>query len=262
MFLAFALMGAIISFFVTRMRRELVARELVIAGLQREQEDRRRLLALATLTGGVAHELATPLGTLSLIGDDLAKALKDDPRWGDDVLTLRQELDRCAAILQRIRQSNSELPGETPQTFFVQEVLDAVREDLSDSERVYVTFEAEATDGVSMSCLQGALAASLLALVKNGVQACSAQGKVALRTRAIEGDIEFIVEDSGEGMSEEVQLRAGEPFFTSKAPGEGMGLGLYLTRLFAMQVRGVVHIRSELGMGTTVSLRVPRTAEV
>jgi two-component system sensor histidine kinase RegB len=63
-------------------------------------------------------------------------------------------------------------------------------------------------------------------------------------------------------MSKEVQERAGEPFFTSKEPGQGMGLGLYLTKLFVLQVGGSLAISSELGQGTCVTLRIPRGMRV
>ena len=71
----------------------------------------------------------------------------------------------------------------------------------------------------------------------------------------------FEIDDTVVGMSETVKTRAGEPFFTSKPPGEGMGLGLYLTKLFALQVGGAVSISSELGKGTRVVLRVPRVMQ-
>ncbi len=259
MLLAFCLMGAIVSFFVTRMRRELIERECLISGLQREQEDRRRLLSLATLAGGVAHELATPIGTLSLIGDDLVKAFEDDDQWGEDVRVLRQELDRCAAILQRIRQSNAELPGEVPQTFHLTQVIDTVRQELSASELKIVSFDTTNAQQVALHSLRHALGASLLALIRNALQASPSNASVMVRACVVDDDVEFIIEDAGSGMSDEVRARAGEPFFTSKAPGEGMGLGLYLTRLFALQVGGSLRITSTLGIGTEVSLKIPRT---
>jgi two-component system sensor histidine kinase RegB len=65
------------------------------------------------------------------------------------------------------------------------------------------------------------------------------------------------VEDSGEGMPVEVLSRVGEPFFTTKAPGEGMGLGLFLTRAVLEQLGGRMVLRSKPGEGTTVVLAWP-----
>jgi signal transduction histidine kinase len=69
------------------------------------------------------------------------------------------------------------------------------------------------------------------------------------------------VHDRGSCMSPDVQRRAGEPFYTTKGPAQGMGLGLFLTRTFAEGSGGT--LRFESGDGTTAVLEVPaRKAEV
>jgi two-component system sensor histidine kinase RegB len=263
MLVAFVLIGGIIAAFVTRMNREIAEQEQTIAELQRAEEERRRLLALATLTGGAAHELATPIGTLSLIGEDLARSLGDDERWGEDVQTMRHELDRCASILQRMRGASPELPGELPRHFRLGDVLHEVRREFGESKSCAVSVESAPQVGeTEMYCLRGALTSSLHALVRNAAQACgTGAGSVVCRAFVNDGQVLFEIDDTGVGMSETVKTRAGEPFFTSKPPGEGMGLGLYLTKLFALQVGGAVSISSELGKGTRVVLRVPRVMQ-
>jgi two-component system sensor histidine kinase RegB len=59
-------------------------------------------------------------------------------------------------------------------------------------------------------------------------------------------------------MSDAVIRRAGEPFFTTKAPGEGMGLGLFLARLVAQKLGGSLELKSEPGQGTRAILALPR----
>ena len=65
-----------------------------------------------------------------------------------------------------------------------------------------------------------------------------------------EGRIRIEVEDRGAGMSEELLRRAGEPFLTTKEPGQGMGLGLFLVRLVAERCGAEFSIHSKLGDGT------------
>ena len=66
----------------------------------------------------------------------------------------------------------------------------------------------------------------------------------------------FEVSDTGSGMSEEMLRRAGEPFFTTKEPGRGMGLGLFLVRLVAQQCGATFSIDSKPGVGTTCVLEL------
>lgn len=261
MLVAFVCIGTIVAAFVTRMNREIADQARVIGELRRREEERSRLLSLATLTAGVTHELATPLATLSLIGDDLARELMHSPRWGEDVAVMRGELARCSAILQRMRESSAELQGEIPRTFLITDVLSELKQEFV-SAGVPVTFEANELGDARVCSLRHALTGSLVALVRNGVHACAAGGSVVCCTVVGAEDVTFIVKDSGAGMSDEVCARVGEPFFTSKSPGQGMGLGVYLTKLFAQQVGGAVSITSVLGQGSEVVLTIPKAMRV
>lgn len=256
MLIAFVVIGFMVASFVTRMNREIAEQARQIATLKRNQEERRRLLSLATLTAGAAHELATPIATLSLISDDLSATFSSDPRWREDVAIIQKELSRCANILRRMRGQNAELTGESPSRFTLGEIQQQLMEELDKPH--LVSFSSNAVCNVTIYSLKQSLLASLHALIRNGLQACEDSGKVSCEMSVRATDVLFSVTDSGSGMSLEAQNRAGEPFFTSKEPGKGMGLGLYVTRLFAMQVGGSLDIASELGRGTQVCLRIPK----
>jgi two-component system sensor histidine kinase RegB len=260
MFVAFASIGFITALFVTRMNREIATQARRIRELERVEDERRKLMALATITAGAAHELGTPLATLALIGEDLHREFACDDRWGEDVRVLSAELERCAVILGRMRANNPELSGEAPSAFQIADVLAEVKNEFAGSP--VVDFSGADASGVSVHSLRRALMSSLCALVRNGVQACAAGGRVVCATTVEDDSIAFSVSDSGVGMSEETKTRAGEPFFTSKEPGQGMGLGLYLAKLFVLQVGGSLDIHSEMGRGTQVNLRIPRVMRV
>jgi two-component system sensor histidine kinase RegB len=69
--------------------------------------------------------------------------------------------------------------------------------------------------------------------------------------------VRFLIHDEGTGMSAEVLERVAEPFFTTKAPGKGMGLGAFLAHLFAQTLGGQLSFESEPGRGCTVTLELP-----
>jgi two-component system, sensor histidine kinase RegB len=78
-----------------------------------------------------------------------------------------------------------------------------------------------------------------------------------MTVRRVNGVVQFVVADHGPGVSPEVLRRIGEPFFTTKAPGQGMGLGVFLARTIVERLGGDLQLRSEAGRGTTAIIAVP-----
>jgi two-component system sensor histidine kinase RegB len=104
-----------------------------------------------------------------------------------------------------------------------------------------------------------ALAETLRGLMKNAVQASPPDAPVVLRAALADGRLRASVIDRGRGMPADVLARVGEPFFTTKVPGEGMGLGLFLTRALAEQLGGEFRITSSPGAGTEATIELPAT---
>src|SRR5262249_58975068 len=103
---------------------------------------------------------------------------------------------------------------------------------------------------------------------RGGAQACRggkrnprdappADAEVVLHAQAGEHALLIEVRDCGTGMAPEVLARAGEPFFTTKQPGRGMGLGLFLTRAVLERLRGQLQLESAQGRGTRALVRLP-----
>jgi two-component system sensor histidine kinase RegB len=102
---------------------------------------------------------------------------------------------------------------------------------------------------------------ALRSLVKNALQASPAESRVRLKIGAEGDQVVAEVMDQGCGMPGDILSRAGEPFFTTKVPGEGMGLGLFLTQTLAGQLGGSLELRSTPGSGTVATLKLPLARE-
>lgn len=98
-------------------------------------------------------------------------------------------------------------------------------------------------------------------LVINARQAIAADGAITLRCGSDPHQVWIEVADSGCGMTKEVQQRAFDPYFTTKPPGQGTGLGLTAVARFVRSSSGVVQVESEVSRGTTFRLRFPVAAE-
>lgn len=92
----------------------------------------------------------------------------------------------------------------------------------------------------------------------NALEATPEPGRVTVMASEEQGTWHIDIADQGSGMAPEVLARVGEPFFSTKPAGAGMGLGLFLARTFAEQLGGGLRVDSRPGQGTTVQLTWPQ----
>lgn len=251
MWIAFTVAAVLIAAFVTRVSRALT--------LERENAAKTaRLLGLTTLAAGAAHELATPLSTIKTIASELERALADHPELAslrDDARLVRAEVDRSRAVLERLSLRSGELRGEAAAPTRLGE-LAASLADLAEPLRARVDVTCSTPDRRAR-VPRRALEQVVTNLTRNGLDASGETGRVALTLGASGRALVIEVVDRGEGMSAEALARAGEPFFTTKEPGRGMGLGLFLARTLVTQLGGALAIDSTVGRGTRIEVRLP-----
>ncbi len=258
---ALTIASGFLVYFIQRVRRALDQRdaELVVARDLAQRHE--RLAALATLSAGAAPELSTPLSTIARGAGEIDRrlaALPDTEVLRGDVALVRAQVDRCRRILVQLAARAGESAGEGVESVTVQALVATALIELDARAPVLVDLGERRE-----TCLRvppTVVAQALHGLLRNAQQASPEGGAPRLRVRDLEDLIAFDVSDDGPGMSAEVRARAGEPFFTTKGPGTGMGLGLFLARTTAEQLGGRVEIESAPGHGTRVSLVLPRGA--
>ena len=102
-----------------------------------------------------------------------------------------------------------------------------------------------------------AVAQALIALTRNALEASAPDAPVRIVARQAGERFQFVVSDNGKGMSPGTLRRIGEPFFTTKEPGKGMGLGTFLVRTLAEQLGGHLTFQSTLQVGTLATFELP-----
>jgi two-component system sensor histidine kinase RegB len=256
MWVAFSLTAVFVVFFVQRVSSALAARERELHEARAQAARREKLASLATLAAGAAHELSTPLSTIAVVVRELQRTLTQtgSPEVRQDLQLVREQVGRCREILDRMAAHAGENVGEPLARISVRGWIESSLDGFAGRDRVDV--EAVQPD-VELVGPPRALADALRGLLKNAVQASPPGERVTLRVAAAGGRVRASVLDRGRGMTPDVLSRVGEPFFTTKGPGEGMGLGLFLTRALAEQLGGAFQIVSRPGAGTEAWIDLP-----
>ncbi|HXE62310.1 MAG TPA: ATP-binding protein [Bryobacteraceae bacterium] len=260
---AFAIATFLVTVFCGRISELLWEREESLLRLSQQLHQKDRLASLATLAAGAAHELNTPLATIAVIARELeryATVTQPNEAIALDSGLIRGEVDRCRAILERMSADGADPAGETPEAITAAGFLEEFHEGLPEPQRLRVRIETEDPDMLLVIPMR-ALEQALTALVRNAIDASPEDAPIVLAAQQggprHEGNIRFVVRDRGCGMSAETLRRAGEPFYTTKEPGKGMGLGVFLIRTLADRLGGHLTFESP-GIGTVATLEIPR----
>ena len=256
MFVAFTLTGLFITYFVTRLTRALMHSELLLARSRNQAEHAERLASLATLAAGVAHELATPLATISVISHEWETARKMNlSRFAADSRVITTQVERCQQILSKLNRSSTDGIGETPHPTSLSELLAALARILLSGQKERLVVENNAGD-IELFIPKESVIQALATLIKNACEAEGSDGPVRLLIQTDARSLSFRVRDNGIGVSPEDLPHLGEPFFTTKAPGRGMGLGLFLVRTLAERLGGSLEVASTPETGSEFTFRL------
>lgn len=264
MWISFVIAAALISFFAASVSDALRLRGQQVLALQEQVARQDRLASLGTLAAGAAHELGTPLGTIAIVARDLEKfaerlAIESSvEELCEDARLIRSEVARCQRILNGMSADGAEAVGEARRTLPLHEFLEQTLAQFPDAARNRILLDpVDSKQQISLPVR--ATMQSLTALLQNGLDASKNPTPICLKAICHNGKVEFSVVDKGSGMSEEILRRITEPFFTTKEPGKGMGLGSFLVRTYAERLGGQLTYTSAPGQGTTATMTLPAT---
>lgn len=263
--IAFAMSTTVIVQFITRLADEIQRQEFDLRAAQQQQSRSEKLEALGTLAAGTAHELATPLTTIAMVAREVEQFFERNPpdvpeveEVMEDIRLIRSQLERCRHILDRMAGRAGQAIGESLQAVTVLEFWEEVLEELPDRDRIRLDVPSDLNDE-TLSVPVVVLAQAIRGLVQNALDADVSHQGVEIVVKRFANHWLWSIIDRGEGMSAETVRRVSEPFFTTKAPGKGMGLGVFLAKNVLERLDGTVDFQSRPGEGTTATVRIPRT---
>ncbi len=226
-----------------------------------------RLASLGTLAAGVAHEINNPLAIIKESAGWLKLILNKEEmagmtRKGD----FEMALGKIEKGVERARRITHQLLGSVKQTDSVcsevnlEELLgettdlihkEAGNKDIEISQQIDPAVGSIWTDPYKLRQI-------LINLLTNAVQAAGSGGKIIITIEPGDEKIVFIVRDTGQGIPKENLNKIFEPFFSTKSPGEGTGLGLFVTRSIVEKLGGEIDVETQLGKGASFCVQLPR----
>jgi len=245
----------------------LLAREFnaMAASLDRQRDELRRaerLAAVGRISAQITHEIRNPLNAIGLNAELLQEELESSAAPGDAVQLVRaisREVDRLNGVAEEyLRFARAPRPQRAPQDVseILVSLLDFLGPELA-AARIRVERELAPTPGVRGD--EGQLRAVFLNLLRNSREAMAGGGTVRVRVGAVEGAVEVQVSDTGRGIPPSDLTRIFEPFYSTKE--RGTGLGLAFVHQVVREHGGSVTCESEVGRGTTFTIRLPAEVE-
>ncbi len=258
MWIAYVIAASAIALFVTQLSDALRHE-------REQQEQSSRLLGLAALAAGAAHEIGNPLGTIRIAADEVEDELKtreDSLSLLDDIRLIQDEVLRARNVLDRMASAAGELRGEALVAVDLKVFFEEVVAVFQNEDRISLRL---AQDLPQVHWPVHASQQALIQIVRNALQASDRKpepGETPIRIEAKQrkDGVIVIVADGGDGMSREILDNYGQPFFTTR-PEQGQGLGAFIARSLVQQMGGRLEVTSRPGEGSQISIWLPSRVE-
>ncbi len=240
---------------------------------QAEAAQREKMAVIGTLAAGINHEICNPLGIargqcemfLLNLRDGIysGKSKEDFVQIASEIMNkVIKETDRATGITKKLStfakpSKKSELE-EVIAEKEAEEVLGLLGHDLQlnnieiqkDFPSDFPTFFADKKQ----------IQEILFNIIRNAAQAIDKKhGRIVLSGFSENGSAVIRIADNGSGIPQDKINQIFNPFYTTKAPGKGTGLGLFIVKQVVERNKGTILVESEEGVGTTFTLRFPRT---
>ena len=258
MWVTFVFSAILIAFFLERMASAVRERDRLLATMREEELRNERIVALGTMAVGAAHELGTPLTTMAVIAGELQAECARQPDMLTDVQTLRTQIDACKRIISDLLRSAGLARAEAAGQSRIDEYLDDLIVKWQQMRpAVACSYTRRGVTPVPAVVAEQTVSQAIVNLLNNAADASPHNVQVYGEWNA--DNLRLEIRDRGSGLTREARLRAGEPFFSTKPPGQGIGIGLFLANATIERYGGKVAIFDREGGGACTLVELPLT---
>jgi two-component system, sensor histidine kinase RegB len=256
----FVLNAALLVIFIGRISANLRQRDASLAKLRQRAAEEEHIVRMGLLASGAAHELGTPLATLSVIVGDWARMapFAAEPELRDEIEEMQRQIERCKTIVGGILTSAGEARGDAPAQTTLHAFLDGLVDEWKRTRAVaMLAYERSSVPDVSIIS-DSALKQMVSNVLDNALEA--APGAVLRLDASCDGDVLTLrVRDQGAGFAAPMLERLGTPYQSSKGK-PGRGLGLFLAVNVARTLGGQLEAHNRPDGGAEVTIALPLSA--
>jgi two-component system sensor histidine kinase RegB len=259
MLICFAVNAGLLVVFVQRISGTLRAKANQLADLRQRAAEEEHIVRMGLLASGAAHELGTPLATLSVILGDWKRMpeFKKNPELLEEIGEMQTQLKRCKSIVSGILLSAGSARGESAVRTTIRGFLDQLVDEWKGSRPVAkFSYLNRIGDDIPVA-FDSALKQMIDNVLDNALEA--SPDWVGLEASVENGTLTLAVTDTGPGFAPAMLAQFGKPYQSSKGRPGG-GLGLFLVVNVARTLGGSVAARNRPQGGAEVTLTLPLSA--
>jgi len=253
--IGFVLVAGLLVLFITRISRNLRAREAYLADLRQRAAEEEGIVRMGLFASGAAHELGTPLGSLAVILADWRRmpAVMRNPDLAADVADMQAEIQRCKSIVSDVLHSAGQPRSESLEGAVLAEFVDSVADAWHAANPDIDVARDMADAGAASIVADPALRQAIWTMLDNAAE--MSPDYVALEARVIGDQAIIAVRDRGPGFAPDALATVGKLYQSTK--GGGHGLGLFLATNVARGLGGRLEAGNGESGGAEVRLVLP-----
>jgi signal transduction histidine kinase len=227
-----------------------------ILALNREMEALVMERTMSEMALGVADGIRNPLHVIGGFSNRLLrKTAPDDParNWALAIAEAAKRLEEMVEKFENLAQNKKSFFSQEDMNKVVREILEMLHGEF-DRKHIHLVTGFHPYP-VYAQLNKHLLKVAIAHLVRNALEATSPQGEIHVTTSLDQDHATLVLQDTGKGMPPEVVTKVFEPYFTTKVGGTG--LGMVFVRQIVDEHRGTINLESEMGVGTTVTIKLP-----
>ncbi len=253
MLVSYVFAAALLLIFVTKIIKNLQEKDRDFYLLKQQSNEEEKLVRIALLATAAAHELSTPLSTISVILGDWKKAdlTNSKEEFLQDVLVAEEQLGRCKKILSNILLSSGKERLEQAKAISAKDAFDSLVKSWSDLRRPQNLLYDFCGNADKKIILDEALTQVFFNIFDNAFEESAKW--VSIKVEANDSEMLVTIQDRGRGFAAEILQEIGKPNLTTK---NGSGLGLFLAVSVLRRIGGILQVKN-LENGALVTVKFP-----